>query len=200
MAITVMAAADTDATRTLIADMPDWIDRRRRMSDGYCTGRDDLPEVYGQMHSLPAEQGATCGECEQVVQPVTRGVHAPVVRDTSRDEAGARLFGDRAPPLVGGRTIDSEGSDRSLHALGFAEPIREVAGAERVRWRDRGHSGDDFDLGWVVFTNGHIGRLHQPVQQTGQREGRSVFQVGPDQLHTRRQALGGSPRRDGSGG
>ncbi len=68
MAITGMAAADTDATRTLIADMPDWIDRRRRMSDGYCTGRDDLPKVYGLMHSLPVDMGASCGEFEKVFE------------------------------------------------------------------------------------------------------------------------------------
>lgn len=62
MAITVVAAADTDATRALGADMTSRIDRCRRcahfvrpgMSDVYCTGRDNLPEVYGEMRSRPA--------------------------------------------------------------------------------------------------------------------------------------------------
>ena len=66
MAITVMAAADTDATRTLIADMPDWIDRRRRMSDGCCTGRNNLRKAYGQMDSPHVDMGASCGEFEKV--------------------------------------------------------------------------------------------------------------------------------------
>ena len=65
-----LVAADADATRALINDMASRIGRCRRcahfarpgMADGYCTGRDDLPEVYGQMHSLPADMGAGCGD------------------------------------------------------------------------------------------------------------------------------------------
>lgn len=71
-----LVAADVDATRALIADMASRIDRCRRcvhfarpgMSDGYCTGRDDLPQVYGQMHSLPADLGAGCGEFDKMFE------------------------------------------------------------------------------------------------------------------------------------
>ena len=65
MAITVLAADDTDTTRTPIAVMPGRIDRGGRMSDGFCTGHANLPEFYGQMHSLPADMGAGCGDFEQ---------------------------------------------------------------------------------------------------------------------------------------
>lgn len=75
-AVRAMVALDVDATRLLIADMASRIDRCRRcahfarpgMSDGYCTGRDDLPVVYGQMRSLPADRGAGCDHFEQVAQ------------------------------------------------------------------------------------------------------------------------------------
>jgi hypothetical protein len=71
-----LVAADVDATRVLIADMASRIGRCRRcahfarpgMSDGYCTGRDDLPELYGQMHSLPADLGAGCGDFEKMFE------------------------------------------------------------------------------------------------------------------------------------
>lgn len=73
-AIRAMVALDVDATRVLIANMASRIGRCRRcvhfarpgMSDGYCSGRDDLPEVYGQMHSLPADMGAGCDHFEEL--------------------------------------------------------------------------------------------------------------------------------------
>lgn len=73
-AVRAMVALDVDATRGLIADMASRIGRCRRcahfarpgMSDGYCAGRDDLPEVYGQMHSLPADMGAGCDHFEKL--------------------------------------------------------------------------------------------------------------------------------------
>ena len=67
-ALPAMLALDAQGTRGLIEAMHSRIGRCRRcrhfrrpgLSDGYCTGRDDLPAVYGFMHALPADEGATC--------------------------------------------------------------------------------------------------------------------------------------------
>ena len=36
--------------------------RQPGLSDGYCTWRDDLPAVYGEMRTLPADDGAGCDD------------------------------------------------------------------------------------------------------------------------------------------
>jgi hypothetical protein len=41
------------------------------LSDGYCSAREDLPPVYGLMHSLPANGGADCGQFELRDRPAT---------------------------------------------------------------------------------------------------------------------------------
>ncbi len=68
-ALPAMLALDADGTRGLIEAMHARIGRCRRckhfrrpgLSDGHCTGRDDLPHVYGFMHALPDDGGARCG-------------------------------------------------------------------------------------------------------------------------------------------
>lgn len=67
-ALPAMLAVDAEGTRGLIEAMHSRIGRCRRCrhfrrpgrSDGYCTGRDDLPAVYGFMHRLPDDGGARC--------------------------------------------------------------------------------------------------------------------------------------------
>lgn len=72
-ALSAMLASDAEGTRGLIESMHSRIGRCRRckhfrhpgLSDGYCTGRDDLPSVYGFMHQLPDDGGARCGAFER---------------------------------------------------------------------------------------------------------------------------------------
>jgi len=72
-ALPAMLALDADGTRGLIEAMHSRIGRCRRCrhfrrpghSDGYCTGRDDLPHAYGFMHRLPDDGGARCGAFER---------------------------------------------------------------------------------------------------------------------------------------
>lgn len=67
-ALPAMLALDAEATHGLIEAMHSRIGRcprcrhfrRPGLSDGYCTGRDDLAHVYGFMHALPADGGARC--------------------------------------------------------------------------------------------------------------------------------------------
>jgi hypothetical protein len=67
-ALPAMLALDAEGTRGLIEAMHSRIGRCRRCrhfrqpgeSDGYCTGRDDLPHAYGFMHELPGDGGARC--------------------------------------------------------------------------------------------------------------------------------------------
>jgi len=67
-ALPAMLALDAEGARGLIEATHSRIGRCRRCrhfrqpgkSDGYCTGRDDLPHVYGFMHRLPADGGARC--------------------------------------------------------------------------------------------------------------------------------------------
>lgn len=67
-ALPAMLALDAEGTRGLIEATHSRIGRCRRcrhfrwpgQSDGYCTGRDDLPHAYGFMHELPADGGARC--------------------------------------------------------------------------------------------------------------------------------------------
>lgn len=69
-ALPAMFALDPDGTRGLIEVMHSRIGRCRRclhfrrpgLSDGYCTGRDDLPRVYGFMRKLPSDGGAQCAD------------------------------------------------------------------------------------------------------------------------------------------
>lgn len=63
-----MFAVDPEGTRRLIGAMHAEIRscsrcrhfRRPGLSDGYCTGRDDLSHAYGFMHRLPDDGGARC--------------------------------------------------------------------------------------------------------------------------------------------
>lgn len=67
-ALPAMLALDLEGTRKLIEAMHDWIAscgrcahfRRPGRSDGYCTGRDDLPIVYGLLRALPDDEGMRC--------------------------------------------------------------------------------------------------------------------------------------------
>lgn len=67
-ALPAMFALDPEGTHRLIEDMHAEIRSCRRcrrfgrpgLSDGYCTGRDDLPSAYGFMRALPDDKGATC--------------------------------------------------------------------------------------------------------------------------------------------
>lgn len=71
-ALPAMLALDAEGTRGLIEATHSRIGRCRRcrhfrrpgLSDGYCTGRDDLPHAYGFMHRLPDDSGARCGVFE----------------------------------------------------------------------------------------------------------------------------------------
>lgn len=68
-ALPAMLALDDQATRGLIEATHSRIGdcprcrhfRRPGQSEGYCTGRDDLPPVYGLMRELPDDGGARCG-------------------------------------------------------------------------------------------------------------------------------------------
>ncbi len=72
-ALPAMLALDAEGTRGLIEAMHSRIGRCRRcrhfrrpgLSDGYCTGRDDLPHAYGFMHRLPDDAGARCGAFDE---------------------------------------------------------------------------------------------------------------------------------------
>lgn len=72
-ALPAMFALDADATRGLIEATHSRIGRCRRcrhfrrpgLSDGYCTGRDDLPHAYGFMHRLSDDGGARCGAFDE---------------------------------------------------------------------------------------------------------------------------------------
>jgi hypothetical protein len=66
-----MYAADPGGTQMLVAEMHARIGRcygcqhfaRPGLSDGYCTGRDDLEHAYGPRHPLrilPDDGGANC--------------------------------------------------------------------------------------------------------------------------------------------
>lgn len=67
-ALPAMFALDPEGTRRLIGAMHAEIRscnrcrhfRRPGLSDGYCTGRVDLPSVYGFMHALPNDKGLRC--------------------------------------------------------------------------------------------------------------------------------------------
>jgi hypothetical protein len=67
-ALPAMLALDAEGTRGLIEAAHSRIGRCRRcrhfrqpgLSDGYCTGRDDLPHVYGFMHEMAGDCGARC--------------------------------------------------------------------------------------------------------------------------------------------
>ncbi len=72
-ALPAMFALDPEGTRRLIEAMHAEIRSCRRcrhfrrpgLSDGYCTGRDDLPSVYGFMHELPDDEGMRCDAFER---------------------------------------------------------------------------------------------------------------------------------------
>lgn len=72
-ALPAMLALDAEGTRGLIEAMHSRIGRCWRCrhfrhpgsSDGYCTGRDDLPHVYGFMHRLPDDGGARCDALDE---------------------------------------------------------------------------------------------------------------------------------------
>lgn len=72
-ALPAMYALDPDGTRLLIECMHEQITSCRRcqhfrrpgLSDGYCTGRDDLPGAYGLLRTLPDDKGATCDAVER---------------------------------------------------------------------------------------------------------------------------------------
>jgi hypothetical protein len=38
---------------------------RPGLADGYCAGRTDLRHVYGFLHELPADRGASCDTFEE---------------------------------------------------------------------------------------------------------------------------------------
>lgn len=67
-ALTRMFALDPEGTCRLIEDLHAQVPtcrhcthyRRPGLSGGHCTGRDDLPLVYGLLHELPANSGAEC--------------------------------------------------------------------------------------------------------------------------------------------
>lgn len=72
-ALPAMFALDPEGTRGLIEAMHDRIASCRRcrhfrrpgLSDGYCTGRDDLPHAYGLLHKLPDDEGMRCEAFER---------------------------------------------------------------------------------------------------------------------------------------
>ena len=72
-ALPAMLAIDAEATRGLIEATHYRIGdcrrcryfRRPGQSEGYCTGRDDLPHVYGLMRELPDDNGARCGAFDE---------------------------------------------------------------------------------------------------------------------------------------
>ena len=63
-----MYATDPASAQVLLAEMHARIGRcyrcqhftRPGLSDGYCTGREDLAHAYGFMHDLPPDMGAWC--------------------------------------------------------------------------------------------------------------------------------------------
>ena len=63
-----MYTTDPAGTQFLVAEMHARIGRcyrcrhltRPGLSDGYCTGREDLAHAYGFMHDLPPDKGAWC--------------------------------------------------------------------------------------------------------------------------------------------
>jgi len=73
VALLAMLALDPEGTRGLIEAMHSRTGRCRRcrhfrrpgLSDGYCTGRDDLPHVYGFMHEPPGDGGARCNTFDE---------------------------------------------------------------------------------------------------------------------------------------
>ncbi len=68
-----MHAGDPAGTHAVVEAMHSRIGRCHRcahlarpgLSDGYCARRGDRPHVYGFMHSLPANSGATCNSFEE---------------------------------------------------------------------------------------------------------------------------------------
>lgn len=68
--VPALPAADVDGTRALIFEMAGRIGRCRRcahhrqqcLSDGYGTGRDDLPPVHGHLHMIPDDLGTKCDD------------------------------------------------------------------------------------------------------------------------------------------
>ena len=71
--VTAMAATDAEATRVIVAEMHSRIGRctgcrhfaRPGLASGYCAARTDLPHVYGFLHELPADRGASCDTFEE---------------------------------------------------------------------------------------------------------------------------------------
>jgi len=72
-ALPAMFALDPEGVRRLIEAMHERIASCRRcrhfrrpgLSDGYCTGRDDLPRAYGLLHELPDDEGMRCDAFER---------------------------------------------------------------------------------------------------------------------------------------
>ncbi len=72
-ALPAMFALDPEGVRRLIEATHDRIASCRRcrhfcrpgLSDGYCTGRDDLPHAYGLLHELPDDEGMRCDAFER---------------------------------------------------------------------------------------------------------------------------------------
>ncbi|MCD6682094.1 MAG: hypothetical protein LT102_15865 [Burkholderiaceae bacterium] len=73
-ALPAMFALDPEGVRRLIEAMHERIASCRRcrhfrrpgLSDGYCTGRDDLPHAHGLLHELPDDEGMRCNAFERV--------------------------------------------------------------------------------------------------------------------------------------
>lgn len=72
-ALPAMFALDPEGARRLIEAMYERIAsckrcrhfRRPGLSDGYCTGRNDLPSAYGLLHELPDDEGRRCEAFER---------------------------------------------------------------------------------------------------------------------------------------
>jgi len=72
-ALPAMFALDPEGARRLIEAMHKQIASCRRcthfrrpgLSEGYCTGRDDLPHAYGLLHELPDDEGMRCEAFER---------------------------------------------------------------------------------------------------------------------------------------
>lgn len=73
-ALPAMFGLDPEGVRRLIEAMHERIASCRRcrhfrrpgLSDGYCTGRDDLPHAHGLLHELPDDEGMRCNAFERV--------------------------------------------------------------------------------------------------------------------------------------
>jgi hypothetical protein len=95
-ALPAMFALDPEGTRKLIEAMHDRIASCRRCahfrrpgrSDGYCSGRDNLPIVYAFLRALPDDEGMRCEVFERIANAC-----APRYAPTTRTIGGA-WYGD----------------------------------------------------------------------------------------------------------